>query len=116
MFGFLKEKLKQTIERFTKKVDEATEVVEPTEEQKHEILKTKKIKKKITTKPQKIVDETYGIEIEEQDSPSKEKTDAKKHILHEKKEQKKEEKKGFFAKLKEKFVHAPVEEKKQEQE
>ncbi len=38
MFGFLKDKLKKTVEKFTKEVDAATKKVEPTEEQKKEIL------------------------------------------------------------------------------
>lgn len=146
MFSFLKEKLKQTVERFTKKVDEATEEVQLSEEEKKKALQEKKIKKKPVAKPKKIVDEAYGVEIEEQDkSEPEKKTDIKyahtkkeqkEEIIHEKTKEKheekkkeinhkkieekikekKEEKKGFFAKLKEKFIHASVEEKKPVQE
>jgi fused signal recognition particle receptor len=38
MFGFLKDKLKQTVEKLTREVDKATEEVVPTEEQKKEII------------------------------------------------------------------------------
>jgi fused signal recognition particle receptor len=116
MFGFLKEKLKQTVERLTRKVDESTETVKPTEKQKKEIEKEVKEKKEKQVKEQKkkqekkqkesvkkkIHDEKYGIdEIEE---TQEEKKEEKKEEKEEKKEEKKGEKKGFFAKLKEKFV------------
>ncbi|MEK6921063.1 MAG: signal recognition particle-docking protein FtsY [Nanoarchaeota archaeon] len=83
MFGFLKDKLKQTVEKFTKEVDKATEEVVPTEEQKKEIieeikkeqkeekgffarLKEKFIEKKeviVEEKTRVLKDEGYGIEV-----------------------------------------------------
>lgn len=111
MFGFLKDALKKTVEKFTKEVDKATEKIEPTEEEKEELLqemekekeepKERKKEKKEPTKKKKkeFRDEGYGVE-------------------EEKKEEEKEEKKGFFAKLKEKFLKKEevVEEKEEKEE
>lgn len=101
MFGFLKEKLRQTVERFTKRVDEATEVVEPSEKVKKELLKEKK--KPVIKKPlsKRVIDEKYGLEISEKGVRGQWPGERR----QKREEVKKEEKKGFFAKLKEKFIH-----------
>lgn len=84
MFGFLKDALKKTVEKFTKEVDKATEDIKPTEKEKEELLEEiEKEKKEEKKKEKEFLDEGYGIEEEKE---------------------KKEEKKGFFAKLKEKFL------------
>ena len=83
MFKFLKEKLKATISKFSKKVEEEVKVEEP-------------LKEGVIEKETKIEEKE---EIEETIEPSKEKTVEEEHKTGEIKE-----KKGFFGKLKEKIV------------
>jgi len=80
MFGFLKDKLKKTVEKFSKEVDEETDVVVPTEEQKEEIIEEikkekgffAKLKDKFSKEEEKeLVEEAEDI-IEEEKEVKKE--------------------------------------------
>lgn len=101
MFGFLKDALKKTVEKFTKEVDKATETVEPTKRQKEELVEEIKKEEKIKQKQKKglkkeFKDEGYGIEEEKGEGREEKKGEG---------EVKKEEKTGLFARLKEKLLH-----------
>ncbi len=137
MFGFLKDKLKKTVEKFTKEVDAATKKVEPTEEQKKEILEEIKqeeqkkgffsrLKDTFTAVEEKpIVDIKHRVEEGEKEIESlfeKKKAEKQEKEHKEKKErelkqtsQEKKEEKGFFARLKDKLVRKEEEVKKQEE-
>ena len=79
MFGFLKDKLKSAVERFTKKVEQEVEVAEERiEEKPHKVKKAEEVKK-----------EPRILEVED--------------IFEESKIEKKEEK-GFFKKITEKVT------------
>ncbi|MCH8003835.1 MAG: signal recognition particle-docking protein FtsY [Nanoarchaeota archaeon] len=97
MFKFLKEKLKRTISKFSRKVEEETRVEETIEEPKQEEVKieipeTKEEQKEgISKQPEEVKKEQKKVEKQE----IKEETTIK---------QEEPEKKGFFGKLKEKIV------------
>ena len=134
MFGFLKDKLKKTVEKFTKEVDAATKKVEPTEEQKKEILEEIKqeeqkkgffsrLKDTFTAVEEKpIVDIKHRVEEGEKEIESlfekkkaeKQEKEQKERELRQTFQEKKEEK-GFFARLKDKLVRKEEEIKKQEE-
>lgn len=108
MFGFLKDKLKQAIKKFTVDVDEKSEKIEEKKEKKpakKEKAQPKKAeKKKEAKKPAKPVKEEKKIITEEKKKAKEAVKEEEKEIIEEKKEiveQPKEEKKGFFSRLKE---------------
>ncbi len=118
MFGFLKEKLKNAVEKITRKVEKEAEVVEaPKEEIKKEEPKkeTKKSeKKKAPEKKEEIKEEEIPVKFNAgtmQYEPDVEKI---KEVAaeEEKKEEVKEEKKGFFAKFKEKLTTRKIDAEK----
>ncbi len=132
MFGFLKEKLKQTIEKLTKEIDQATEKVEPTQEQKKEIISEKKqiqveekrieIAEKKPMEREEAPKEVLAKKIKEGEKEIEKISKKKDHAerkeakkIHPEKEEKKEEERGFFARLKEKFT-SKEEEKTEESE
>lgn len=115
MFGFLKNKLKEAISKFSKKAEEEAKPVE-------EVIKPE-IKEEITEKPQEIKEEKIeeqkkekkflGIfkkkeKIEETPLEIKEETAEK----EEPKSEAKEEKKGFFSKITEKLTTKTIDEEK----
>ncbi len=59
MFGFLKEKLKQTVEKFTKEVDKATKEVTPTEEPEEKGFFTR-LKEKLIHKEELVEEKHEG--------------------------------------------------------
>ncbi len=72
MFGFLKDKLKKTIENFSKKVDEETKEIEPTEEQKDFFQKlkdtfTKEETIELAKEAKEILKEEKEVEKEEEE-------------------------------------------------
>lgn len=92
MFGFLKDKLKKTIENFSKKVDEETKNIEPTEEQKEELIK--EIKKEQEEKGffQKLKATFTKEETKELAQEAKQILTAEKKVKEKEKEVQKEEK------------------------
>ncbi|MFH0936469.1 MAG: signal recognition particle-docking protein FtsY [Candidatus Woesearchaeota archaeon] len=106
MFGFLKEKLKSVISKFSREVEESTKEekkVEKVEEKKPEIKEKVKKEKKVKTKKEKPVEkEEVKEEVKEEI-----KEEPKEEIVEEK-----VEKKGFFAKLKEKITTTKISEDK----
>lgn len=127
MFGFLKDALKRTVEKFTKEVDKATEKIEPTEEEKEELFgEIEKEEKPVSEREEKkkeFHDEGYGVEEEKREEAVEEieeETSEAREEISEKEEDisKEEEKKGFFAKLKERFLEKEeaVEEKEEKEE
>lgn len=111
MFGFLKDKLKSALSKFSKDVDKESKIVEKPKE-KAEIREKPKKEKKIIEE----IKEVYAEKVEKEEVIEEPKEEAKEEIkeaVEEKKEETKpEEKKGFFARIKEKFVKK--EEKKEE--
>src|SRR3989338_8226686 len=106
MFGFLKEKLKGALQRFTKGVDEKAK----TEEVKEVVeKKAKPAKQKPVQKQKKIIKEIKKTVPPQKEKQKKEKVQEKipepvqepapEPVV----EEKKEEKQGFFGRLKEKF-------------
>lgn len=124
MFGFLKDKLKQAIKKFTVDVDEKSEKIEEKKEKKpakKEKAQPKKAEKKQEAKkPAKPVKEEKKIITEEKKEAKEAVKEEEKEIIEEKKEiveQPKEEKKGFFSRLKESiFKEEEKEEKGEEKE
>lgn len=112
MFGFLKDKLKNAIKKFTADVDEKSEKVEEKKE--------KKPAKKEKTGPKKA--EKKKEMPKKQSKPIKEKKEIKEEIREEVLEEKpvvkelKEEKKGFFSRLKESIFKEEEKEEKVEEE
>lgn len=92
MFGFLKDTLKKTIENFSKKVDEETKNIEPTEEQKEELIK--EIKKEQEEKGffQKLKDTFTKEETKELAQEAKQILAEEKKVKETEKEVQKEEK------------------------
>ncbi len=110
MFKFLKEKLKSTIAKISKKVDE---------EGKEETIEVEKPQEK-KAKPEKKAPKKEQKALEPKEKPQKPKEEPKpekKETAQEKKEEPKEEKKGFFGKLIGKFAgkEEPKEEKPKEE-
>ncbi len=108
MFSFLKDKLKSVISRISKKIEE-----EPKEEVKEETQDKIEIKKEpIEQKEEKVKSKEQKKELKEKKSPEKkikqeqpaEKIEEKEIIGEVKDQEPKEEKKGFFSKLKEKLT------------
>jgi len=114
MFGFLKDKLKNAIGKFTRKIEEETEVKEEKIEKKPEEKKTEKHKEKEKTKETKHEIKEHKQEKHKEEKKKehekkeekKEKEHRKEEEKHDKKEtreepieKKPEEKKGFFGKL-----------------
>lgn len=130
MFGFLKDKLKNAIKKFTAEVDEKSEKVEEKKEKKQvkkEKAQPKKVERKQEAKkPAKPVKEEKKIITEEKKEAKEAVKEEEKEIIEEKKEpapkketveQPKEEKKGFFSRLKESiFKEEEKEEKAEEKE
>src|SRR3989338_1718092 len=124
MFGFLKEKLKGALQRFTKGVDEKAK----TEEVKEVVeKKSKSTKQKPVQKQKKIIKEIKKTVPPQKEKQKKEKVQEKisepvqepasESVVEEKKEEKKkEEKQGFFGRLKEKFFKKEEAEEKEEGE
>src|SRR3989344_2468941 len=96
MFKFLKEKLKNAVEIFSKKAEE--EAKEEVKEEIKEEIKEEKPKKEKKEKKQEKTQEKKEI-------PADEKIEEK---PLEKKEEAKEEKKGFFEKIKEKITTVKI--------
>jgi fused signal recognition particle receptor len=96
MFGFLKDKLKSVISKFSKEVEESEKEerkVEKVEEKKPEIkVKKEKKEKKVKAKKEKPFEKE---EVKEE---------LKEEVKEEPKEEVVEEKKGFFARIKEKVT------------
>ncbi len=98
MFGFLKDKLKNAIKKFTADVDEKSEKVEEKKEKKP-------VKEKV--KEKKVAKEHKKAAPKKESKPTKEKKEIKEEIRQEAPEEKpvveeqKQEKKGFFSRLKE---------------
>ena len=116
MFGFLKEKLKGALAKISKKVEEEPEVVEkPIEEKKVETKKVKKKKKQESIKDNKKSESKKIIEKEDQIEEHIEVKEESVKIEEKLKEviEVKEEKKGFFSRLKEKFIEPLKEEPKE---
>lgn len=110
MFGFLKDKLKNAIKKFTADVDEKSEKVEEKKEKKpaKERVKEKKVakqhKKAAPKKESKPIKEKEEIKEEVKEIPKQEVA-----------EQPKEEKKGFFSRLKESIFKEEEKEEKGEE-
>ena len=121
MFKFLKEKLKSAISLFSKKVDKESEVVEEETVEKRIIPKPKKEakkpeakkkeakapeKKKEKLKKEKKAKEKVEEKPKAAEAPQKaeEIAEEKKGEAKEEKKEKVEEKKGFFGRLRERFV------------
>lgn len=120
MFGFLKEKLKSAIAKFSKDVD-----AEAVEEKVIEKPKAKPAKKPIKEEKKKAPEKKIKEAKPKKEKPEKEKPEEKKEAKpkagKEAEEKIKEEKKGFFAKLKDKFsgkeeAEEKVEEAEEEKE
>lgn len=116
MFGFLKKKLKDAVNKFSKKVEEegieetveqeVEEKVEETKEKK--VKKIKKVEKKEKKEPkEKIKEEVFEEEIsEEVVEEVEEKIEAPKEV------EEKPQKKGFFKRFKEKVTTKRISENK----
>ena len=129
MFGFLKEKLKGALAKISKKVEEEPEVVEkPVEEKKEEVKKFEKKEPKVKqkkkqeqikdnkkSKSKKIIEKEDQIEdsIEVKEESVKIEEISQEVKIQEVIEEKKQEKKGFFSRLKEKFIEPLKEEPKE---
>lgn len=99
MFSFLKDKLKSAISKISKKVEEEAPKEEIKEEPKVEKQKEKEIVKEKHKKAKKPAEERS---LEEEEIVQEQRT-----------EEQKEEKKGFFSKLKDKFVKKEEETKEE---
>jgi len=117
MFGFLKEKLKGALQRFTKGVDEKAK----TEEVKEVVeKKAKSTKQKPVQKQKKIIKEIKKTVPPQKEKQKKEKVQEKisepvqEPASESVVEEKKEEKQGFFGRLKEKFFKKEEAEEKEE--
>ena len=109
MFGFLKNKLKEAISKFSKKAEEEVKVeetIETKQETKEEITEIRKEKKKAEEKKKDFFD----IFKRKEEPQIKDKEGQKKEF----KEQK-EEVKGFFSKLTEKLTTKKISEEKFEE-
>ncbi len=113
MFGFLKDKLKDVISKFSQKVEEESEVEEKVNDIKEE-LDIVEDKAEIKEEPKKKVREKKGTKRKEKHSETiKHKAEIKeepkkeiviKENIQEINQEVEEHKKGFFSKLKEKFT------------
>ena len=130
MFGFLKNKLKEAISKFSKKAEEEARI----EESIGKDIKIPKVKEEITEKPEEIKEEQIEIREEKAEEPKKEKRFLgifkKKEKIEEKiletkeelevenflkKEEQievREEKKSFFLKITEKLTTKTINEEK----
>jgi len=111
MFGFFKEKLKNVLDKFKKEETQEKKEEEKTlVEEKKEIVKLEKEESKLEQKKEDLKEELEEIEKEvEENKASREEEKELKEELKEVEEkieiieEKKEEKKGFFGKIREKF-------------
>src|SRR3989344_4862463 len=120
MFGFLKDKLKGAISKFSKSVEESKEEFTPVEEskpkkeiKKHEEkkeVKNKEVKKKEKSKDHKVKEKTKKVleekeveipEVIEEEIKIENKVD---EVVIKEDVEVKQESKGFFSKLKDKFT------------
>ena len=117
MFGFLKKKLKDAVDKFTKKAEEEAEVVEEQVEEKPEKKEVKKVEepKPIKKEKEKKPKKEKKVKEEKKEEPFEEKDEVEEEPEPPlpKQEKKKEEKKGFFAKIFKK-KEEPVEAEKEE--
>ncbi|MBW2983775.1 signal recognition particle-docking protein FtsY [Candidatus Woesearchaeota archaeon] len=118
MFKFLKDKLRSTISKISKKVKEEgkEEVVrvEPKPEVKKEEIILEEKPKKGEVKVEKVEEKEEKIE-EKRPKPKVEKLVEKKGEIKKEIEEEAEEKKGFFGKIKEKVVTKKINEKQFEE-
>jgi fused signal recognition particle receptor len=110
MFGFLKDKLKSVISKFSKKIEESTKEekkVEKVEEKKLIVKEKPKKEKKVKVKIEKPVEKEEIKKEEVKEEIREEPKEEVKEVVEEK-----VEKKGFFARLKERVTTTKISEDK----